>query len=188
MAPMRSVTQIGPNVGGSHSEALPGKPKRGRGWTFAAFRAWRERELPRAGYEIAAKVWRPESYAQAAGETEAIRRALKNWEPCFSGLAHTERAIYLTEVVNRLTAERIGRLLYLSDLFRSDPDYAEHQGKRLHRIVLTREASETLMEFARRHGIRVSVLCTESAADVTDARDHINHSHENPASIPEELR
>jgi hypothetical protein len=73
----------------------------------------------------------------------------------------------------------------IADLFRRDPHYAEHQGKRLHRIVLTREASESLTEFARRHGIRVSVLGTENAMDVTDARERINHKQENPASIPE---
>jgi hypothetical protein len=61
------------------------------GWTFVAFRAWREHEHPRSGYQIAPKVWRPESLAVVVGETDARRRAMKNWEPriFFRGYAET---------------------------------------------------------------------------------------------------
>ena len=69
------------------------------------------RELPQAGYQVAPKVWRPESLDQAASETDARRRALKNWEPCFTGLAYTASVVYLAKVVNQLTVECIGRLL-----------------------------------------------------------------------------
>jgi len=43
--------------------------------------AWREREHPRVSYQIAAKVWRLESLAKVAGETDTRRLALRNWDP-----------------------------------------------------------------------------------------------------------
>jgi len=172
----------------TRSEAPAAKPKGVRGWTFAAFRDWREREHPRVSYQIAVRAWRPEGYVQAAGETEATKRALKNWEPRATGLAYSDRAVYLVEVVAKPTAESVGRVLYLADLFHRDPDYAEQHGKRLHRVVLTRQASETLTEFARRHGIRVTVLCTETAAGVTDTPSPDDEPQEKPASIADAPR
>jgi hypothetical protein len=87
------------------------------------FHAWREREHPQAAYLIAAHVWRPEWLVQAEGVREGVRRALKNWEPRITGLAYSDRAIHLVEVVTKLTAEHVGRMLYLADLFRADADY-----------------------------------------------------------------
>src|SRR5215469_11489031 len=116
--------------------ARSAKPRVARGWTFAAFRAWRERELPQAAYEPEAKVWRPESLAKVAGETGAQRRALKNWEPRFTGMAYSDRAIYLVEAVGKLTAENVGKTLYSADLFRRDPDYDQHRDKQVHLIIL----------------------------------------------------
>src|SRR5262245_59290205 len=81
------------------------KLKIARGWTFAAFRSWRDHEHPRSSYQIAPAVWRPERFAQYAGEPDARRRALKNWEPRFTGMAYSDRAVYLVEVVGELTAE-----------------------------------------------------------------------------------
>jgi hypothetical protein len=45
-------------------ESKAEKSKAAAGWTFAAFREWREREHPRTSYEIAPRFWRPESHAQ----------------------------------------------------------------------------------------------------------------------------
>lgn len=167
------------------SEELLAKPKIARGWTFAAFRAWRERELPQAAYQIAAKVWQPESLAKVAGETDAQRRALKNWEPRFTGMAYSNRAVYLVEVVGELTAENVGQVLYCADLFRRDPDYDQHRDKQVQLIILVRDATTSLREFAQRHGIRVVVLPAENALTVTDSQECMIRSDQKSAAVAE---
>ncbi len=151
--------------GESAHDAAPAEHSRRKGgWRFAAFRQWREREHPRSSYQIAPAVWRPESLARIEGESGAKRRALKSWEPRLTGFTCSERALYLVEVVAELGAESVGKLLYLADLFRHDPDYAEHRDKRLHLPMLAREAAPSLLEFARRRRIRVVVLDAENEA------------------------
>lgn len=167
-------------------EATVARPKIADGWTFAAFRAWRARELPGSAYQIAAKVWRPESLAEVAGETDGQRRTLKNWEPRFTGMAYSDREVYLVEVVGQLTAERVGKALYGANLFRRDPDYVDHRDKQVHLIILARDATTSLREFAQCYGIRVMVLGDENALEGSDSREYINQSEQKSAAVAEE--
>jgi len=80
------------------------------------------------------------------------------FEPRLTGMAYSERDVYLVEVAGELTAEHAGRLLYLADLWRRDADYLEHRGKRVHLGILVRRADRALLDFARRRRIRVVVL------------------------------
>jgi len=141
------------------------------GWQFAVFRAWREREHPRSSYQIAPPLWRPEWQSQAEDAREPMRRALKNWEPRLTGMAYSDRIVHLVQVVAELRAEHIGRMLYLADLFRSDPDYGEHRSKRVHLVILARKVAPSVLDFARRRRIRVVV---SSAAGDEGARNAVD--------------
>ncbi len=83
---------------------------------------------------------------------------IKNWEPRLTGMAYSEREVFQIEVAGELTAEHVGRLLYLADLWLRDPDYLEHRSKRVHLVRLVRGADLALLDFARRRRIRVLVL------------------------------
>jgi hypothetical protein len=146
------------------------------------FRAWREREHPKSSYQIAPHVWRPEHFAQFAGEPDASRRALKNWEPRFTRMAYSDRAVYLVDVVRELTAEIIGKALYCAELFRRDPDYDRHREKRMHLIILARVTTTSLRDFARRGRIRVVGLPGENAIEVTSSRESMDQSHQKSAA------
>ena len=143
----------------------------GAGWQFALFPAWRERECPQSSYQISPPVWRPEWQSQAEGVRDRTRQALKNWEPRLTGMAYSDRIVHLVQVVDDLRAEQIGRMLYLADLFRGDPDYAEHRSKRVRLFMLARKVAPSVLDFARRRRIRVLVLSSggdeggRSAAD-----------------------
>jgi hypothetical protein len=86
-----------------HSEKQVTRRGTGSGWQFAMFRAWREREHPRAAYLIAPRVWRPECRIQGDDASDSAPRALKNWEPRITGLAYSVHAVYLVEVVAKLS-------------------------------------------------------------------------------------
>ena len=135
------------------------------------FRAWREREHPRSSYQIAPPLWRPEWQSQAEDAREPMRRALKNWEPRLTGMAYSDRIVHLVQVVDELRAEQIGRMLYLADLFRRDPDYAEHRSKRVHLVMLARKAAPSVLDFARRRRIRVVVFCADGDEGARNAAD-----------------
>jgi hypothetical protein len=158
------------------------KAKAAAGWTFAAFREWREREHPRTSYQIGPRVWRPESHARIGAYACANQRAMKNWEPRLTGLAYADRDVYLVEVAAELSAESIGRVLYLVDLWQRDPDYAEHCIKRVHVVMIVREAAPSLLKFARRRRIRVVVLRADDEAGETTAPDS---SDQVPAALAE---
>jgi hypothetical protein len=167
----------------SAQESVPEpRARSGGGWQFAVFRAWREREHPKSSYQIAPHVWRPEHFAQIAGEPDASRRALKNWEPRFTGMAYSDRAVYLVDVVAELTAEIVGKALYCAELFRRDPDYDPHRDKPMHLIVLARSATTSICDFARRRHIRVVVLRAENAIEGTDSRESIDQSRQKSAA------
>ncbi len=139
--------------------AAPAKrSKAAKGWTFEACREWRSREHPRASYAITPRVWTPDGIERAAGSAERERRMIKNWEPRLTGMAYSEREVFQIEVAGELTAEHVGRLLYLADLWLRDPDYLEHRSKRVHLVMLVRGADLALLDFARRRRIRVLVL------------------------------
>jgi hypothetical protein len=146
-------------VNESGQGAAPAKrSKPAKGWTLEAFREWRSREHPRASYAITPRLWTPDGIERAAGSAERERRMIKNWEPRLTGMAYSERDVFLVEVAGELTAEHVGRLLYLADLWRRDPDYHEHRSKRVHLVMLVRGADLALLDFARRRRIRVLVL------------------------------
>jgi hypothetical protein len=147
----------------------PVRSAAGVGWQFAVFRSWRERDYPRTSYLIAPHVWRHEQRLQVEDASESARRALKNWEPRLTGVAYSDRSVFLVEVVAKLTAEHVGRMLYLADLFRVDPGYAAHRCKRQHRVMVVQEADPSVFEFARRK--HVSVIVWRSGADADSPRD-----------------
>jgi len=90
----------------------------------------------------------------------------KQCEPCLTGLTYTERCLYLALAVRALEPEAVGRLLYLADLFRRDPDYADHRNKRTHLVMIARTASPSVTDFARRHRVRVVLVgCNALATD-----------------------
>jgi hypothetical protein len=135
------------------------------------FRAWREREHPRTAYLIGPRVWTAEGRVQADEASDPARRSLKNWEPRITGVAYTDRAIYLVEIVAKLTAENVGKILYVADLFRADDDWAEHRSKRMHLIMLTRKAAPSVLEFARRRRIHVTMLDSNGDEGLRRAAD-----------------
>ena len=149
----------------------PAKWGSGAGWQFAVFRGWREREHPQSSYQIAPAVWRPEWQSQAEGVRDRTRQALKNWEPRLTGMAYSDRIVHLVQVVDELRAEQIGRMLYLADLFRGDPDYAEHRSKRVHLVMVARKAAPSVLDFARRRRIRVVVFCADGDEGARNAAD-----------------
>jgi len=156
------------------------RSKPAKGWTFATFREWREREHPRTSYQIAARVWHPENRAAIAGVTGAPNSAMKNWEPRLTGFAYSDRNVYLVEVAAELSAERVGRVLYLVDLYRRDPDYAEHRSKRVHVVMIVRGATADMIAFARRRHIRVIVrTCDADSRAMADA-DRVSEAQPTP--------
>lgn len=161
----------------SAPDAAPAeRSKPATGWRFGAFREWRAREQPRTAYRLAASVWRPEQCEQFAGEPEFERRMLKGSEPRLAGMAYNERNVFLVNVARELTAEHVGRLVFLVDLFRRDPDYGEHRGKRVRMVMIVREATPSLIDFARRRRIRVVMLDAIAAADGTAGPAGMNHA------------
>ncbi len=154
----------------------PDRPKAraAKGSSFEVFRDWRAREHPRTCYQIAPRVWRPESFAQFEGVADSNLRAIKNWEPRLTGFAYSDRDAYLVEVATELSAERVGRLLYLVDLWRRDPDWSEHRGKRVHPVMLVRDATADLIDFARQRRIRVVVVRGDARAAAPAALDRVS--------------
>ncbi|MFI5351361.1 MAG: hypothetical protein ACHQZS_00215 [Candidatus Binatales bacterium] len=150
------------------------KAKAAKGSSFGVFRDWRAREHPRTCYQIAPRVWRPESLAQFEGAADANLRAIKNWEPRLTGFAYSDRDAYLVEVAAELSAERVGRVLYLVDLWRRDPDWSEHRGKRMHLVMLVRDATADMINFARRRRIRVVLVRGDARAAAPAALDRVN--------------
>jgi hypothetical protein len=174
-----SIDWEGQIVINSSLDMQPVRPAAGAGWQFAVFRAWRERDHPRASYVIASHVWRREQRLQADDASESARGALKNWEPRLTGVAYSDRSVFLVEVIAKLTAEHVGRMMYLADLFRADPDYAAHRCKSAHRVMLVREAEPSVFEFARRK--RVRVIVWRSGAD-TDSSHDADRKHQEAAA------
>jgi len=163
-------------------ETPAAKARAAAGWTFAAFREWRGREHPRTSYQIAPRVWRPESRAAVAAGVNAPKPAMKNWEPRLTGFAYSDRDMYLVEVAAELSAEHVGRVLYLVDLWRRDPDYGEHRGKRVHVVMVVRGATADLIEFARRRRIRVTVFGADTKADAVASAERVSEA--SPALPP----
>jgi len=122
-----------------------------------AFRYWREREMSAASYRVDARIWTPEGLAEAVGREDFARRALKVFELKLTGIAWTDRVVVMALAARAGTARALGYLMYLRDLFRADPDYVEHQAKRLRAVAIFADCPLSLTEFARRRRIKVVV-------------------------------
>src|SRR5713101_3237308 len=81
------------------------RSKPAAGWQFSAFREWRAHAQPLAQYQTAPRVWRPERLGQFAGHADREWRMLKGSDPRLTGLAYSDRDVFLVEVVGELTAE-----------------------------------------------------------------------------------
>jgi hypothetical protein len=125
------------------------------GWQYAVFREWHRRVHPRTSYRVKPHVWTPEGLKRAEGKSEAERVQWKNCEPTLTGIVFTDRHVYLVLALTELDAASVGRMLYLSYLWRRDPDYAPHHAKHLHCVILSRDGARSVIEFARRRQIRV---------------------------------
>ena len=77
-------------------------------------------------------------------------------------------------------------MLYLTDLFGRDADYGEHRNKRVHLVMLTREATPSLLDFARRRRIRVVVLGSDGEKDPRRDADPTDQGPAAPAKIADE--
>ena len=107
---------------------------------------------------------------------------MKNWEPRLTGFAYSDCDVYLVEVAAELSAEHVGRVLYLVDLWRRDPDYGEHRGKRVHVVMVVRGATADLIEFARRRRIRVTVFGADTKANAVASTERVSEA--SPALPP----
>jgi hypothetical protein len=141
---------------------------------FSVFREWHRREHPRSGYRVKPRVWTAHGLQGAEGKSELERINRKNCEPTLTGIAFTDRHVYLVLALSELDAAGVGRMLYLSYLFRHDPDFIEHGGKHAHRVILARTASEQMIQFARGYRIGVVRLETEQAAPETGPQGESN--------------
>jgi len=125
-----------------------------RGRVYVRFRAWRERHLPDASYQIAPAFWTSAGSKYAASVEPILVPAVKRREPQLTGLAHTERAIYLVVVARAATYEHVARLIHCRALMRDDPDYQEHRGKRVSMLMLCDECAPGVADFAHRQRVR----------------------------------
>ncbi len=113
--------------------------------------------MPAASYRVDTRIWTPEGLAEAAGREDFARRALKVFELKLTGIAWTDRVVVMALAARAGTARALGYLMYLRDLFRADPDYVEHEAKRLRAVAIFAGCPPSLTEFARRRRIKVVV-------------------------------
>jgi hypothetical protein len=144
-----------------------GPPSRKQHPAFARFRAWRERTLPHASYQIAPACWTPAGLQYAATVDPIVVPSVKRREPTITGMAHTARAVYLVGCTRDAGYEQIAKLIHCRALMRDDPDYAEHRGKRVFMLLLCDDCSPAVADFASRQ--RVRVLTTPISSGVGDA-------------------
>ena len=124
-------------LAGSHYALLPPPTRSGRS-PIERFRAWRERTLPGASYQLEPAFWTSARRRTLSRYDAAALRALKRREPQVTGLAYTDRAVYL------VTAAKAGyahaaKLMQCRRLMRTDPDYATHGRKRVFLVLLCDE-------------------------------------------------
>jgi hypothetical protein len=123
---------------------------------LARFRAWRECAAPRAAYQLIPRFWTPAGRELAQDMTEANRRANKSFEPSLTGVAWTARRLLLVIATRTANYEHVAKMVHCRSLVREDPDYAEHQGKRISALILCDDAPRPVLDFARR--ARVSIV------------------------------
>ena len=123
--------------------------------SFVRFRAWRESTLPLASYVIAPAFWTPAGLARAAAVEPIVVPVTKRREPTLTGLTYSARAVYLVVAAKVATYEQIAKLIHCRILMRDDPDYQEHRGKRVCLVMLCDNCPPAVLDFARRHRVRV---------------------------------
>lgn len=106
----------------------------------------------------------------AEGLAHSHRRAVKSFEPMLTGIAWTPRRFYLVVAATAPGHEHVGRLIHCAALFRADPDYAEHHGKRISLILLANNIAPALADFARRQRVRILIAPVSSAMSDASAR------------------
>jgi hypothetical protein len=145
----------------------PAQRSRASAAIAARFRAWRERTLPRAAYQLQPNFWTLAGLAGAADLAPNLRRAVKRTEPQLTGLAYTAHRVYLTIVAGSATHEHVAKLIHCRALMRDDPDYAEQRGKRVSILLLCDDCSPAAADFARRQ--RVRILTAPASFSMGDA-------------------
>jgi hypothetical protein len=157
------------------------------GAIFDRFRRWREQSLPHALYRIAPRFWTPAGLTHAEGLADSHRRAVKSFEPMLTGIAWKARRFYLVVAATAPGYEHVGRLIHCAALFRADPDYAEHRGKRISLILVAGNVAPALADFARRHRVHVIAANTAPAANLAaapSAGDGVTAQHVGPPARP----
>jgi len=137
---------------------------------FARFRAWRERTLPHASYQIAPAFWTPAGLQYAATVDPIVAPSVKRREPTVTGLAYTARTIHLVACTRDAGYEQIAKLIHCRALMRDDPDHAEHRGKRMFMLLLCDDCSPAVADFARRQRVRILIAPVSSAMGDPSAR------------------
>jgi hypothetical protein len=130
------------------------------------FRAWRERTLPRAAYQITPRFWTPARLAPVQAKADSLRAMVKSFEPVVTGIAYMPRAVYLAIATRTADYADVARLIHCRALMRDDPDYAEHRGKRVSMLILCDHAPLAVLDFARRARVRI-IATSESSAAIT---------------------
>jgi hypothetical protein len=128
---------------------------------LARFRAWRERTLPAASYQLEPAFWTPARRRSLSRYDAATLGALKRREPQVTGLAYTNGAVYLVIAAAKATYAHVAKLMHCRDLIRRDPDYAAHRDKRIVLVLLCDECPRKDAEFARR--IQIDILAVNTA-------------------------
>jgi hypothetical protein len=157
-----------PAISESHASLRNG-PQAG-GAIYDCFRRWREHGLPRASYRIAPRFWTTAGLTHAEGLADSRRRAVKSFEPMLTGIAWTPRRVFLVVAATVPSYEHVGRLIHCAALFRADPDYAEHRGKRVSMLLLCDDCSPAVADFACRQRVRVLARSASSGIDDASAR------------------
>jgi len=132
---------------------------------YARFRAWRERSLPLASYRLMPAFWTPAGRIRWLSLNSTTLLVAKRTEPQLTGLAYTARRLHLVVVAGFATYEQVARLIHCRALVRDDPDYAEHRGKRVSLILLCDDYPPAVLDFARRHRVRVIASAAPHAAE-----------------------
>ena len=148
----------------------PAQRSRASAAIAARFRAWRERTLPRAAYQLQPNFWTPAGRAGAAELAPNLRRAVKRTEPQLTGLAYTAHRIYLVIVAGSATHEHVAKLVHCRALMRNDPDYADQRGKRVSMLLHCDDCSPAVADFASRQRVRILIAPISSAMGDASAR------------------
>jgi hypothetical protein len=130
---------------------------RGNAAMAVRFRVLREQNLPRAAYRIEPRFWTSAGRQRAEVIPDWQRRACKNFEPRVTGIAWTLSRLYLVVATNTANQVHVAQLIHARALIRADPDYIEHQDKRVSMVLLAEKVEWPIADFARRHRVRIVV-------------------------------